>query len=122
MQIRSQITGVIYCVLTMILLNGFMDDFVTMIDEMINWSGVFLSKVIIFIIRLFSESVMIGSGVLIQMRFTLSMVNRFYGVLKSNVFRIRKIDSDVGSFCSRGRVICKQVLNTLFGSVIEFCG
>lgn len=32
---------------------------------------------------------MIGSGVLIQMRFTLSMVNRFYGVL-SNVFRIRK--------------------------------
>ena len=33
---------------------------------------------------------MIGSGVLIQMRFTLSMVNHFYGVLKSNVFRIRK--------------------------------
>ncbi|SQK32258.1 Uncharacterised protein [Escherichia coli] len=33
---------------------------------------------------------MIGSGVLIQMRFTLLMVNRFYGVLKSNVFRIRK--------------------------------
>ena len=31
-----------------------------------------------------------GFGVLIQMRFTLSMVNRFYGALKSNVFRIRK--------------------------------
>ena len=28
---------------------------------------------------LFRKSVMIGSGVLIQMRFTLSMVNRFYG-------------------------------------------
>ena len=36
------------------------------------------------------ESVMIGFGFLIQMRFTLSMVNRFYGVLKSNVFTIRK--------------------------------
>ncbi|MGT5123440.1 hypothetical protein ACRWDO_29140, partial [Escherichia coli] len=39
---------------------------------------------------LFRKNVMIGSGVLIQMRFTLSMVNRFYGVLKSNVFTIRK--------------------------------
>ncbi len=36
------------------------------------------------------ESVMIGFGVLIQMRFTLSMVNRFYGVLKRNIFGMRK--------------------------------
>ncbi|KEK92325.1 putative membrane protein [Escherichia coli 4-203-08_S3_C2] len=28
---------------------------------------------------LFRKSVMIGFGVLIQMKFTLSMVNRFYG-------------------------------------------
>jgi len=35
------------------------------------------------------ESVMIGFGFLIQMRFTLSMVNRL-GMLKSNILKIRK--------------------------------
>ncbi|EGB67131.1 hypothetical protein EAWG_01266 [Escherichia coli TA008] len=35
------------------------------------------------------ENVMIGFGVLIQMRFTLSVVNRL-GMLKSNILKIRK--------------------------------
>ncbi|MDZ9297175.1 hypothetical protein SNC98_19215, partial [Escherichia coli] len=62
------------------------------IDEMINWPWCFFSVQGDYLHHkaLFRKSVMIGSGVLIQMRFTLSMVNRFYGVLKSNVFRIRK--------------------------------
>lgn len=42
---------------------------------MINWPWCFFSQGK----ALFRKSVMIGSGVLIQMRFTLSMVNRFYG-------------------------------------------
>ena len=59
---------------------------------MINWPWCFFSVQGDYLYHkaLFRKSVMIGSGVLIQMRFTLSMVNRFYGVLKSNVFRIRK--------------------------------
>ena len=59
---------------------------------MINWPWCFLSAQgnSLHHETLFRKNVMIGSGVLIQMRFTLSMVNRFYGVLKSNVFRIRK--------------------------------
>ena len=59
---------------------------------MINWSWCFFSVQGDYLHHkaLFRKSVMIGSGVLIQMRFTLSMDNRFYGVLKSNVFRIRK--------------------------------
>ncbi len=37
------------------------------------------------------ESVMIGFGFLIQMRFTLSMVNRFlWCVVKRNIFGMRK--------------------------------
>ena len=57
------------------------------IDEMINWPWCFLSAQgnSLHHETLFRKNVMIGSGVLIQMRFTLSMVNRFYG----NVFRIR---------------------------------
>lgn len=91
---------------------------------MINWPRCFFSVQGDYLYHkaLFRKSVMIGSGVLIQMRFTLSMVNRFYGVLKSNVFQDKKIDSDIGGFCSCGRVICKQVLSALFGSVIELCG
>ncbi len=59
---------------------------------MINWPWCFFSVQGDYLYHkaLFGKSVMIGSGVLIQMRYTLSMVNRFYGVLKSNVFRIRK--------------------------------
>lgn len=41
---------------------------------MINWSWFFSQRK-----ALFRKSVMIGFGVLIQMKFTLSMVNRFYG-------------------------------------------
>ena len=65
---------------------------------------------------------MSGSGVLIQMRFTLSMVNRFYGVLKSNVFRIRKSILMLVVFVLGAGGVCKQVLIALFGSVIELCG
>ena len=54
---------------------------------------------------------MIGSGVLIQMRFTLSMVNRFYGVLKSNVFRIRKSILILVNFVLVAGLSGKQVLN-----------
>ncbi|EFN7853895.1 hypothetical protein QWS22_004702 [Escherichia coli] len=59
---------------------------------MINWPWCFFSAQGDYLHHkaLFRKGVMIGSGVLIQMRFTLLMVNRFYGVLKSNVFRIRK--------------------------------
>ncbi|HFU8347080.1 TPA: hypothetical protein ACIYP8_005778, partial [Escherichia coli] len=49
-------------------------------------------KVILFVMMwCFSsvENVMIGFGVLIQMRFTLSVVNRL-GMLKSNILKIRK--------------------------------
>ena len=51
------------------------------IDEMINWPWCFLSAQgnSLHHETLFRKNVMIGSGVLIQMRFTLSMVNRFYG-------------------------------------------
>ena len=51
------------------------------IDEMINWPWCFLSAQGDYLHHkaLFRKSVMIGCGVLIQMRFTLSMVNRFYG-------------------------------------------
>ena len=49
---------------------------------MINWSWCFFSVQGDYLHHkaLFRKSVMIGFGVLIQMRFTLSMVNRFYGV------------------------------------------
>ena len=48
---------------------------------MINWPWCFLSAQgnSLHHETLFRKNVMIGSGVLIQMRFTLSMVNRFYG-------------------------------------------
>ena len=48
---------------------------------MINWPWCFFSVQGDYLHHkaLFRKSVMIGSGVLIQMRFTLSMVNRFYG-------------------------------------------
>ena len=51
------------------------------IDEMINWPWCFFSAQGDYLHHkaLFRKSVMIGSGVLIQIRFTLSMVNRFYG-------------------------------------------
>ncbi len=66
---------------------------------MINWPPVFFSQGK----ALFRKSVMIGSGVLIQMRFTLSMVNRFlWCVVKRNIFRMRKIDSDVSGFLFLG--------------------
>ena len=61
-----------------------------------------------------------GFGVLIQMKFTLSMVNRL-GMLKSNILKIRKSILMLVIFVLVAGFICKQVLNVSFAFVIELC-